>query len=640
MSVSETSIIGYNDPVIRSLGLGARIAQPRLNSVGVRQERQTLVQSTSPVDSRSIPLAIAPEISENSQTPRHPLGTNARVLLTSVYGPYARDHEDGSRAINPMELYHNQVTRTQGPFSLRMFHRSWGIMLIQANISAPTTLLDFPTLDRFIQEISEKNYDIIGITSIYPNLEKVRRMCDLIRKHQPNATIVVGGHLANLPTLEQRIDADHVVRGEGIRWFREYLGMDPNLPVKHPRILSGLGARSMGVPMSERRGDVAATVIPSVGCPLGCNFCSTSAMFGGKGKFVDFQKTGDELFTVMCDLEKSLGVWSFFMMDENFLLHRKRALRLLELMEQHDKAWALYVFSSANVLKSYTIDQLVRLGISWVWMGLEGKQSKYAKLSGADTLTLVRTLQNNGIRVLGSTIIGMEEHTPDNLDAAIDYAVSHDTEFHQFMLYTPLPGTELWKTMAAENRLTDPDSREFADSHGQLRFNYHHPNLPAGTETQWLVKAFDRDFFANGPSVLRVARTTLAGWKTHHNHADPRVRRRFAREGRELPTTYASALWAAKQYYTKDRKDPRMVSKLDALLREVYAAFGLKARLVAPIGGRYVLRKLREEDARLNAGWTYEPPTFYEQTNQRPHVDANAASNRSSLPLIRPAAAV
>src|ERR1043166_6519193 len=56
----------------------------------------------------------------------HPKGKKARVLLSSVFGPYARDDEFGSRAINPMELYHNQVTRAQGSFSLRMFHRSWG----------------------------------------------------------------------------------------------------------------------------------------------------------------------------------------------------------------------------------------------------------------------------------------------------------------------------------------------------------------------------------------------------------------------------------------------------------------------------------------------------------------------------------
>ena len=44
----------------------------------------------------------------------HPKGSRARVLLTSVFGPYAQDDEFGSRAINPMELYHNQVTRAQG----------------------------------------------------------------------------------------------------------------------------------------------------------------------------------------------------------------------------------------------------------------------------------------------------------------------------------------------------------------------------------------------------------------------------------------------------------------------------------------------------------------------------------------------
>ena len=81
----------------------------------------------------------------------------------------------------------------------------------------------------------------------------------------------------------------------------------------------------MGIEASDRPGDVAATVIPSVGCPLGCNFCSTSAMFGGKGKFVNFYSTGDELFDIMYQLEREMHVRSFFIMDENFLLYRRRA---------------------------------------------------------------------------------------------------------------------------------------------------------------------------------------------------------------------------------------------------------------------------------------------------------------------------
>jgi hypothetical protein len=34
----------------------------------------------------------------------HPKGTRARILLSSVFGPYAQDDEFGSRAINPMDF--------------------------------------------------------------------------------------------------------------------------------------------------------------------------------------------------------------------------------------------------------------------------------------------------------------------------------------------------------------------------------------------------------------------------------------------------------------------------------------------------------------------------------------------------------
>ena len=304
------------------------------------------------------------------QLESHPLGSKARVLLTSVFGPYAQDDNYGSRAVNPMELYHNQVTRVQGPFSLRMFHRSCGLKMIQANISAPCTVLDYPDMEGFIQELRNRQYDIIGISAIPANFKKVQVMCGLIRDHQPGASIVVGGHVANIDNLAGQIDADYVVRGEGIRWFRQFLGEDLDQPISHPLVLSSINPRCMGINIDSSSRDTAAVIIPSVGCPVGCNFCSTSAMFGGKGKFVNFYQTGDELFDIMCQLEKEMGVRSFFVMDENFLFHKKRALRLLELMQDHKKAWALDVFSSANVLKSYTMEQLVGLGISWVLIDL------------------------------------------------------------------------------------------------------------------------------------------------------------------------------------------------------------------------------------------------------------------------------
>ncbi len=535
--------------------------------------------------------------------------SSPRILFTSVFGPYGRDDEYGSRAINPMELYHNQVTRTQGPFSLRMFHRSWGLMLMQANIKAPSALLDFPTLDRFIEEVREKDYEIVAISAIPPNYKKVEVMCRLIREHLPKAKIVVGGHIAGMPNLKERIGADHVVRGEGVSWFRNFLGEDENQPIRHPRIWSGIGARTMGISLTEKAGEVAATLIPSVGCPLGCNFCATSAMFGGKGRFIHFYETGDQLFDVMVGLERDMKVRSFFVMDENFLAHRKRALRLLELMKEHNKSWSLYVFSSANVLRSYTIEQLVEIGISWVWMGLEGKDSQYNKLANTDTHELVGTLQSHGIRVLGSTIIGLEEHTPENIEAAIEHAVSHNTEFHQFMLYTPVPGTPLFAEHLREGTLLDPECLEPADVHGQFRFSHKHHHIPPGMETEFLIKAFERDFEVNGPSVVRVARTTLKGWLRYRNHPDMRIRARYAWEARDLAVTYAAALWASRRWF---KSRPAMWAEITSVLREIYDQFGLRARLSAPVAGRIIFQKLKSEQRRLSEGWTYEPPTFYE----------------------------
>ena len=149
----------------------------------------------------------------------HPKRSRARVLLTSVFGPYARDDEYGSRAINPMELYHNQVTRLQGAFSPRVFHRSWGILLIQENITAPCTVLDFPSRERFVAEITGQRYDVVGISAIIVNVGKVREMCRMARRLSPHSTIVVGGHVAAIPGLEGMIDADHIVRGDGISWI-------------------------------------------------------------------------------------------------------------------------------------------------------------------------------------------------------------------------------------------------------------------------------------------------------------------------------------------------------------------------------------------------------------------------------------
>ena len=43
-------------------------------------------------------------------------------------------------------------------------------------------------------------------------------MCELVRQHQPEAVIVVGGHVANLPDLQEQVDADWIADGHCGYW--------------------------------------------------------------------------------------------------------------------------------------------------------------------------------------------------------------------------------------------------------------------------------------------------------------------------------------------------------------------------------------------------------------------------------------
>ena len=147
----------------------------------------------------------------------------------------------------------------------------------------------------------------------------------------------------------------------------------------------------------------------------------------------------------------------------------------------------------------------------------------------------------------GSTIIGLEHHTPDNIVEEIESAVRYETDFHQFMLYTPVPGTPLYQEMADQGRLlTDVD---LADIHGQFKFNFRHTAISRDDSKKFLDWAFWRDFERNGPSLYRLCQTLLQGWQRYKDYPDPRVRQRFARQVKKLSGAYNAALWVMEREF-------------------------------------------------------------------------------------------
>ena len=268
-------------------------------------------------------------------------------------------------------------------------------------------------------------------------------------------------------------------------------------------------------------------------------------------------------------------------MDENFLLNRPRAMQLLARMKEAGKSWSLYVFSSVNAIRKYTMEELVQLGVSWIWLGLESPKSTYAKLRNSDTQSLAAELRQHGIKLLGSTIVGLEHHTPENIQQEIEYAVSHCTDFHQFMLYTPVPGTPLFAQMQEEGRMLD--GIDLADIHGQFKFNFEHAAISRDDSKRLLDWAFRFDFERNGPSLFRICETIFQGWKRYHNHPDLRVRQRIANEAVKLRTTYDAALWVMEKRLKQT--NARLSMRIRNLRREIEHEFGAATRLLRAVVG-------------------------------------------------------
>jgi hypothetical protein len=178
------------------------------------------------------------------------------------------------------------------------------------------------------------------------------------------------------------------------------------------------------------------------------------------------------------------------------------------------------------------------------------------------------------------------------------------------MLYTPVPGTPLYREMKQQDRLLDVD---LADIHGQHAFNFRHEAVSREDSSRFLAWAFHRDFERNGPSLFRICRTTFSGWKRHRHHPDARVRERYQRDGRVLSLAYSAGLWAMERRLRKS--NPEVSRRIRGLRKEIEGAFGAVARIAARTLGPLLWMTSWREDRRLARGQSYDPATIIERRN-------------------------
>jgi hypothetical protein len=366
--------------------------------------------------------------------------------------------------------------------------------------------------------------------------------------------------------VERLIDCDHVVKGEGIGWLRRFLGQDDGAPIVHPALASTERQSILGVPLPGR---TSSLLVPGLGCVNGCRFCSTSHFFGKT--YTPYLRTGRDIFEACCRIADERGTDDFFVMDENFLKDTARARELLAEMERHRRFFRFQVFSSAEAITAFGLDELVRLGVNFVWMGVECKSSaaNFSKNRGVDPKPLVRELRERGINVLASGILCMEHHTPENIQEDVDHLTDLEADFVQFMLLTPLPVTELYREKQAGGLLRE--ELPYEEWHGQKLLNWRHPHFPADEAERWITRAFRQEYEENSSSMLRVADTALRGYEALAAVKDrdaclevrlAQMRERARQYSLILPVVARTAVNALER------------ERVEALERRVRAAFG------------------------------------------------------------------
>lgn len=484
-----------------------------------------------------------------------------KVLLTSVCRPIGPKFGDAPSV--GYELLYGQVTRAQGLFSPRALHLYFSLEYIAENISAPTAVLQYPSQKELIREL-KKGYDFVGVSFMMALFHRMKDVVALIRRYSPKSKIVLGGYGTILSDEVLNPYADYICREEGVAFFRKLLDEPAiEMPYSHPLIVSRL--KIFSLPVSQ-----TGMIFAGLGCPNGCDFCCTSYFF--KRKHIKLLPTGQDIYAVIKRYLEINPKMQFVILDEDFLLNRKRAMELREAVLAGGGAISLFVFSSVRAISQYSVQEIMEMGIDGFWIGYEGAKSGYAKQQGRSPAEIFREFRENGITILASMVIGFDYQDQAVVREELNGLMELKPTLGQFLIYGPTPGTPFYERIMKENRL-----REDLVSHPEKYYRIadgfsamvKHPTLAPAAIEEMQRWCFEEDFQRLGPSIYRALETWFLGYKKHKDSAAGFLRKKSERFAFEIRKAYP--IFLAGALLAPNRKIRAWIKELE---QEIHGELG------------------------------------------------------------------
>jgi len=434
------------------------------------------------------------------------------------------------------ELLHGQVTRAQGIFSPRALHLHFSLEYIAENLEAPCVVLQYPSREELIREL-KKGYDYVGVSFLLALFHKMKEVVALIREHSPKTKIVLGGYGTVLPEEVLRPYSDFVCREEGVAFFRRLLGEPPiPMPFRHPLVVSRL--RLFSLPVSS-----TGMIFAGLGCPNGCDFCCTSHFF--RRRHIRLLPEGKDIYAVVeryLDLDPRM---SLVVLDEDFLLNKKRALEFRDCVLKGGRPISLFVFSSVRAISQYKVEEILEMGIDGFWIGYEGTRSGYPKQQGRPAEELFREFREHGITILASMIVGFDYQDHEVAARELEGLLALKPCLSQFLIYGPTPGTPFYERVMREGRLRE-DLRASLEAYCRKADGFStmikHPCLSPAEIEAIQKRCFEEDFQRLGPSIYRVVEVWLKGYRRLKDSPNPLLAQKAMRFAREIRNAYPAFL--------------------------------------------------------------------------------------------------
>jgi len=198
------------------------------------------------------------------------------------------------------------------------------------------------------------------------------------------------------------------------------------------------------------------------GCPHGCSFCTTPAVFGRKFR----QRAVGDIVEEMAEAHERFRTRVFIFSDDDVAGDHAWAIELFERLKPLKVRWA----SQCDILIADNDRLLAAMrdsGCIGLILGLESPRQDTLRVSGkgyaaADTyVRRIRKIRSYGISIWGSFIFGFDTDDWRDCMAAVRFAQRADLCMSCYPILTPYPGTRIFRQYRDEGRLLTTDWEKY-----------------------------------------------------------------------------------------------------------------------------------------------------------------------------------